>query len=116
MSKFIKKEINKLNKKIALITISLFIFLEISVSIPQADFSDSYSIFKFIAMVIMPAISTNVAYSYITKEVGYKPVIYYSSIISIYPYIIPIVPNVNSYIYSLIFALLFLHLLNQLNP
>jgi signal peptidase len=96
----------ELNKKITLLSIILFIFLEISVSIPQADFSDSYSIFKFIAMVIMPAISTTVAYSYITKQVGYKPVIYYSSIISIYPYIIPIMPNVNTYIYSLILLLL----------
>lgn len=95
-----------LNKTATITTIILFVFIDISTSIAYGDFSDNYSIFKFIAMIIMPAISANISYSYVTKKIGYKPVIFYSLIITLYPYIIPIIPNVNSYIYSLISLLL----------
>lgn len=95
-----------LNKNTTIATIILFIFIDISTSIAYGDFSDNYSIFKFIAMIIMPAISANISYSYVAKKIGYKPVIFYCLIITLYPYIIPIIPNVNSYIYSLISLLL----------
>ena len=95
-----------LNKLTTITTVILFIFLDISTTIAYGDFSDNYGIFKFIAMEIMPAISTNIAYSYVTKRIGYKPILFYALIINLYPYIIPIIPNVNNYIYSLISLLL----------
>ena len=95
-----------LNKITTISTVIFFIFMEISIMIPSAEFSDNYSIFKFIAMVVMPAVTTNSAYCYITKKVGYYPIIYYSLIVNLYTYILPIVPNVNNYIYSMILLVL----------
>lgn len=93
---------SELSKITTISTIILFIFLEISTAITHADFSDGYSIFKFIAMIVIPAITTNVAHSYVCRNTGYKPAIFYSIIMSLYPYIIPIIPNVNNYLHSLI--------------
>ncbi len=97
---------SELSKFTTSITVILFIFLDITILIPNGNYSDSYNIFKFIAMTILPSISTNIAYSYIMRKAGYKPVMLYSLVISLYSYIIPIVPNPNEYIYTLVMILL----------
>ena len=98
-----KSELNKLS---TVATIFLFILLDMSILLPYAVFTDNYSIFKFIALTLFPTISTNISFSYVSRKGGYKPVIFYSLIMTLYPYIIPIVPNVNNYFYSLIFLLI----------
>ncbi len=89
-----------------IISIILFIWIDISTAIFYRQFNSSYNVFVFIALTLLPAISNNLAFSYITMNVGYKPVMLYSLIMSLYYYLMPIVPNPNDYIMSVIYLLL----------
>ena len=94
------------SKLTTIITVSLFIFLDIATSFRYGDFTTNYNIFIFIARTVLPSISTNIVLSYVTKKVGYKPVIFYSLIVSLYEYLLPIVPNMSQYVYVLIHIIL----------
>ncbi len=83
-------------------TTILFILLDITTAIYARNFSSNYTTFLFVAITLLPAISLNVVFSYFTTRVGYKPLLIYSLIIGTYFYFIPIVPNPNEYISSII--------------
>lgn len=94
-----KAEGNKLATAMTIITL---VIIEISSAIYYRQFSTNYEIFLFLALTLLPALSTNISFNYITKKVGYKPLILYSLIIKLYYYLLPIVPNPNEYITSII--------------
>ena len=83
-------------------TIVLFIILDISSAIYYGNFTSNYEIFLFLALTVLPSLSTNISFTYITKKVGYKPIILYSLVTRLYHYLIPIVPNANEYITSVV--------------
>ena len=83
-------------------TCILFILVDITDPIYYANFKTSYGAFIFLAMTLFPAISTNIVCTYITKKVGYKPILLYLLIMNLYQYIIPIIPNPDKYITSVI--------------
>ncbi len=87
-------------------TCLLFIFLDISNAIYYNNFSTKYESFLFVALSLLPAISTNIVCTYISKKTGYKPVIVYLIIVNTYSYLMPIVPNPNEYISSMVQFLL----------
>ena len=96
---------------LTVISIVMFIFIDISSAIYYAQFTSGYNIFIFIALTLLPAVSNNLAFSYITLRVGYKPIMLYALVMSLYHYIIPIVPNPSDYVLSIINLLLPLILL-----
>ncbi len=83
-------------------TIILFIFLDVTESIYYNSFNSNYNTFMFIALSLLPAISSNIVCSYITKQTGYKPVILYLLVTKLYVYILPIIPNPNEYFTAII--------------
>ena len=89
-----------------IIVIILFIMLDTSNTLYYTNFRSQYDILKFIALSFLPAISKNISYSYISKRCGYKPVIAFDLIFSLYLYILPIVPNFNEYVISIIYLLI----------
>ena len=68
----------------------------------ESIFISPYAFFCFIAMTVIPIISTNVFCSYMCCKTGYKPTMFYLLIKNLYIYIVPIIPNPNEYIYSMI--------------
>ena len=54
------------------------------------------------ALSILPIISRNISYSYISKKMGYKPIIAFDLIFGLYPYLISIVPNPSEYVVAII--------------
>ena len=90
------------NKITIVFSIIMFIWIDITSVIFYTKFVSSYNIFMFIALTLMPSISNNIAYSYITLRVGYKPVILFDLVMSLYYYLMPIVPNPNDYLASII--------------
>lgn len=90
------------NKLLIITTCILFILLDISSAIYYNHFISKYDLFLFIALTLLPAISTNIVCSYITIKTGYKPVILYLVVMNIYRYLLPIVPNPSDYIVSVI--------------
>ena len=87
---------------LTIITIVLFISLDITEAIYYAKFNLSYNVFIFIALSLLPAISSNIVCSYVTKQTGYKPTILYLLITRLYAYLLPIIPNPSEYLTAII--------------
>lgn len=83
-------------------TVLFFIALDISNAIYYSSFANGYDAFVFVALYFLPAISSNIACSYITMKTGYKPVIVYLLVTNLYQYLLPIIPDPNEYILSII--------------
>ena len=94
------------NKLVIVMTILLFIFLDISTTLYYADFSSNYKILTFVGLTLLPAVSSNIVFSYITLKTGYKPIILYASVMGLYQYVLPIIPNPDEYLSSIIRFLL----------
>ena len=90
------------NKLLYVTTIILFIFLDLTQTIYYEKFDSSYSIFMFAALSLVPAISKNIVFSYITRKVGFKPIILYSLIVELYVYLMPIIPDLNEYLTAIV--------------
>ncbi len=88
-----------------ILVVIVMILFDVSTDYYIAIFDSQYKILKFIALSLLPAISTNISYSYITKRMGYKPVIVFDLIFALYPYIIPILPDPSEYIVAIIYLL-----------
>lgn len=90
------------SKILRVCTIVLFILLDVTNVLYYSNYDSKYEVFLFIALYLMPAISKNIACSYITVKTGYKPVIFYQLVMTLYIYILPILPNPSEYISSII--------------
>ncbi len=105
------------NDKILLIfSFFVFVFLDVTNTIYYGNFSNHYDSFLFVALYLLPAISTNILCTYLSMKSGYKPVIFYLLIFNLYPYFVPIVPNPSEYIISVIqfiFPLILFHHIYQ---
>ena len=93
------------SKIIIFISILLFIYIDISSAININIFTSAYNTFVFIALYILPSISSNLTCTYIAKKFGYKPNIIWLLVIRLYYYILPIVPKAGEYLESLILIL-----------
>lgn len=91
------------NKLCTIFVILLFILFDITNSVTIASFTTNYKLLRFGSLILFPAIATNIAYSYISKEVGYKPIIFFDLIYKLYPYIVLIVPAPSEYLKSIIY-------------
>ena len=96
-------------------TIILFILFDSTNAIFYNSLKTKYDLFSLFSLTLLPAISTNIICSYLVYKVGYKPSIVYLLIIELYQYLIPIVPNPNEYLSSVIKFLLPIYLLHILN-
>ena len=88
-----------------ILTCVMFILIDL-IEIPtiSAD-SLKYKIFIYIAVYLIPAITRNILCTYVSYNVGYKPVIFYLLVTSLYEVTIPIIPNPNQYLYSIIWMI-----------
>ena len=90
------------NKFLILNTAILFIIIDILPSLSILKTPNAHDIFIFAALVLLPSITVNILSTYISIKVGYKPIIIYLLIFSLYQYIIPIVPNPSEYLKAII--------------
>ena len=90
------------NKICTILVVVFFILLDVSDSYYYTSFKNQYDVLKFVAITLFPAIAKNISYTYITKKMGYKPVIVFDLIVSLYPYLLPIIPNPSEYVTSII--------------
>ena len=87
-------------------TCILFINLDLLGKYDLSSFSTKYDTFIFIAIIFLPIISRNILCTYLSYKVGYKPVILYSLLTGLYGYLMPIIPNPNQYIYSIVWLVI----------
>lgn len=88
-----------------LMTIAI-ICLDNTIAFSMSSLTISKDTFLLIALTFIPSIAENILCSWITYHFGYKPNIVYLLIIKLYSYLLPIIPNPNEYVYSIIFFLL----------
>ncbi|MBQ6477616.1 MAG: signal peptidase I [Bacilli bacterium] len=93
------------NKNLTILVVILFILFDIFNSYHFTKFSNQYELLKFISLLVLPVIAKNISYSYVSKKMGYKPVIVFELIFVLYPYLLPVIPNPNAYIMSVIYLL-----------
>ncbi len=92
--------------KILIITTYItFVLLDLTNGLYFGTFDNSYQIFVFIATILLPIITKNALATYVSYKCSFVPVLIYLLIIELYQYLIPIIPNPNEYMYSLIFLI-----------
>ena len=102
------------NKMLIISSIFVFALLDMTNAIYYGSFYDSMHIFKFVALTFIPAISYNLYATYVSKNAGFKSILIYALTIGLYVYIIPLVPNADEYLTSLVNFLLPLILLYRI--
>ena len=90
------------SKLLIIVTTMLFFFMDISLTLLNNLHLSVYDTFVYISLNVLPAISLNIVASYVAIKVGYKPMIVYRLVMELYLYLIPLVPNPNEYILSVI--------------
>ena len=90
------------NNICSIMVVTVFITLDMVYTMEYTGFVDKYSTLKLVALSILPIITRNISYSYVTKKMGYKPVITFDLMFGLYPYLIQIVPNPSEYVVAII--------------
>ena len=90
------------SKLAIVVSVLLFIFIDVTQVIRVSNFATPLDTFNFVSITLLPAISSNIALTYIANIVGYKPNIIYSLVMHLYRYLLPLIPNPSPYIYSII--------------
>lgn len=85
-----------------ILSIIVFIIMDISNNFYFYSFNSKYNIFIFISLYFLPVLGNNLLASYLDTKVGYKPVLFYMLVTTLYTYIMPIIPNPNEYLASVI--------------
>ena len=93
------------SKTLIIITCIFFIIIDNVVPFSAHSISFNKDTFLLIALTFLPSISENILCSYLSLNLGYKPGIVYLLIMQLYKYLLPIIPNPNEYLYSLIFLI-----------
>lgn len=90
-----------------LIIIILIFFILIDNVIPLSSHSIGFNkeTFLLISLNFLPSVCENILCTYLSLKLGYKPGILYLLVMNLWKYFIPIIPNPNEYLYSLIFLI-----------
>ncbi len=86
---------SKFNIRITTIILCIF---EITIMSLSKDLATLTDLFKVIAQIALPLAATNYTMTYLTQNIGYRATILYRLIIGIYPYIMPIIPDLGDYL------------------
>ena len=90
------------SKLLFITSVSLFVLFDVTTALYFGQFTSNYNVFLFVALALLPAISTNIALSYYVNRTGYKPLMLYALVLGLYQYIFPIVPNPSEYVVAVV--------------
>lgn len=96
----IKNSIN--NKKIIIIFTVLSVALNVLIELNLGVLTTTEDKFIFLSTIIFPVIAKELLCTYMTSKIAILPSLIYVLVINLYMYILPIVPNLGNYIYSVI--------------
>ena len=90
------------SKFLLVLTIILFIMLDVTFTLANGFTGSKYSKFLFFSLTFLPSISRNVTATYIAKKISFIPNILWLLIVNLYSSIIPIMPSTGNYVGSLL--------------
>lgn len=82
-------------------TLLLAIFSIVIQFIPGSVY-DSYTTFVFICTIVFPTIALEFLCTYLVHNVGFRPSLLYKSIVTLYVYLLPIIPDLGNYLFGVI--------------
>ena len=92
---------NTQHKKIPLVIYTiLLIILNVIIEISGYDLRDNELLFIFITTIVIPTISIQAVCSYLTYKISYVPSLIFNLVVSLYQYVMPIVPKLVNYLYA----------------
>jgi len=94
------------NKKPIIFYTMIIIVLQVMVQMINNPLITSFDIFEFICVTVIVTIARETLCSYMTYNIGLAPTLLYDLLVNIYIYVLPIVPALNSFLYSVIFVIL----------
>lgn len=94
---FISQE-GKLTRLLCFIAMVL---IDISLYLPIYDLSDLNEFLTALGLVIFSSLSCNLLFNYITNRFGYKGIVVYRLITTLYIYLIPITPDIYIFFHSI---------------
>lgn len=89
-------------KGLIVLSVVVFILLDISVSLHLYNWSDYNDLIEMVAIILIPSISKNILYTYWVLKFGYLSNMIYRLIMELPVYLIPIIPNLNIYLEAVI--------------
>ncbi|MBR2678478.1 MAG: signal peptidase I [Bacilli bacterium] len=93
---------NYTNYKSTIIFTILLALLEIFASINIGGLNSSYKIFVYFSVMVIPIFAEQFLCSYLTYKVGMKPSLIFKLVIKLYPYLLPIIPDLGNYLLAFV--------------
>ncbi len=84
-----------------ILSVVVLVLIDIMYSMSFYDFVDNFVLLEFVCLIVIPSISKNVVMSIYSKNYGYAVTLVYTLILGIYEYIVPITPNYDEYLTSI---------------
>ena len=106
LSELLRYIINsKIKDNYILLGLSIFVFtlVDITITIQATNFNSFYDTLKVFGLFILPSLSKNYLFTYMTVKVSYRPNLVYRYLMEIPRYILPIIPSFGVYIESVIY-------------
>lgn len=104
------------NKITIILSVIIFIMLDISLQSHLFNFNDKKDVVELICTIIFQSISKNILLTYSSIKFGYQGNIIYRLIMELPIYILPIIPNINIYLESIIqfiFPIIILYIISK---
>lgn len=105
VSEFLRFELNtKSENQKSLIVLSsiLFVLVDINIAMQMYDFSNLNDLLEMAALVTLPSITKNILLTYFSLKFGFASTLIYQIIMELYIYLVPILPDFNIYLESII--------------
>ena len=103
------------NRLIIILTYIIFILIDTIVGIRIHNLNNKTEILKLICNIVIPSICNNILLNDLSYRYGYKVTIIYSLIMSLYIYFVPIFPDLDIYLDSIIKVLIPISILFIIN-
>lgn len=105
----------KTNKIFILLGVILLVILDINLNMHLYYMDTTEGMTKMICLVIFPSVAKNIFLSYLTIKTGYKNAIFYSCIMELKKFILPIFPDYGMYINTIVEVAFPLYLTMSIN-
>lgn len=92
----------KESKLLIFLGLLFLVLLDVNLNIHLYDISKLEGLIKMVSIVVFPSISKNILLSYLTVKSGYKNTIFYSCVMELNKFFLPIFPDFGEYIMTLI--------------
>lgn len=91
-----------LSKKMLIFVCLFFVLMDNAIAFEAHSFAFNKEMFLVVAISSVSSITENILGIYLALHFGYWPGIFFFLVMKLYLYLLPIVPNPNEYLYSLI--------------